>query len=550
MTGEKNRSGDVITEPALKAHVPAQAQVNNTPRGYCDTIENKLLARMTTPADMALVLQSGLSAEAFEDLICRTAFDFMLNFWHKRGDVPTRQVMAYEFPTLRLPQEVEEQADWIVEKLQNRRVVNGVNDVVLRVAKRLHDDPHAVLAELITDLTDVQHQAGRIGTTDGLPRLWRVADLAPGAQPRWLAKNRLPRAAVSLLVGDEGIGKSLFWVYLAAAVTTGKPLIEFGVASREPAHVIVVVTEDDWSTTVRPRLEVAGADLDMVRVICAETDGSGAPEFPRDLHVITGADPAPALVVVDAWLDTVPHKIDVKNPQQARQALHPWKDLATTTDAAVLLLSHTNRVNSPNAREKYGVTGELRKKARMALFAQRDDDGHLVIGPDKANAAASVAASRFEIKPVNHFAATDDHDGTVPLLVYVGESDRTSQEHIAQSYATGHGSGVRDEIVAWLVGLLANRPRWQSDIVRDAQGAGFSVDQLKRHKRLAGVESVRDGQTNAWFWRLSGQEGRPADDQGSDGGFHMNAPLHSYALATGLPAPLPSTEHSKKARYQ
>jgi hypothetical protein len=34
---------------------------------------------------------------------------------------------------------------------------------------------------------------------------------------------------------------------------------------------------------VRPRLDVAGADLDMIRVICIDKDGSGAPIFPRDL---------------------------------------------------------------------------------------------------------------------------------------------------------------------------------------------------------------------------------------------------------------------------
>ncbi|WP_459979897.1 AAA family ATPase, partial [Mycobacterium avium] len=146
--------------------------------------------------------------------------------------------------------------------------------------------------------------------------------------------------------------------------------------------VILVVTEDDWQTTVLPRLEVAGVDLAMVSVICAERDGSGAPVFPRDLPLIRNADPAPALVAVDAWLDTVPSQLSVRDPQQARQALHPWKEVATTTGAAVLLLCHTNRVATANARDKYGATGELRKKARMTLFAQTDDDGHLVVGPE------------------------------------------------------------------------------------------------------------------------------------------------------------------------
>ncbi|HKI43100.1 MAG TPA: toprim domain-containing protein, partial [Mycobacterium sp.] len=37
--------------------------------------------------------------------------------------------------------------------------------------------------------------------TDGRPRRWKAADLKPAAQPRWLAKNRIPRAAPSLLIG-------------------------------------------------------------------------------------------------------------------------------------------------------------------------------------------------------------------------------------------------------------------------------------------------------------------------------------------------------------
>ena len=70
---------------------------------------------------------------------------------------------------------------------------------------------------------------------------------------------------------------------------------------------------------MRPRLEVAGADLAMMWVICIEDDGSGAPTFPRDLHLIADAKPAPALVIVDAWLDTVPAVLSVRDPQQARQ---------------------------------------------------------------------------------------------------------------------------------------------------------------------------------------------------------------------------------------
>jgi hypothetical protein len=72
----------------------------------------------------------------------------------------------------------------------------------------------------------------------------------------------------------EGIGKSLFWVWLVAYITTGTAFPGFGIPAREPGLVVLVLTEDDWSKDVRPRLELAGADLGMIKVICTDTDGS------------------------------------------------------------------------------------------------------------------------------------------------------------------------------------------------------------------------------------------------------------------------------------
>jgi hypothetical protein len=50
--------------------------------------------------------------------------------------------------------------------------------------------------------------------------------------------------------------------------------------AREPGAVLLVLTEDDWSEIVLPRLIVAGADLDRIEAICADNDGTGSPTFP------------------------------------------------------------------------------------------------------------------------------------------------------------------------------------------------------------------------------------------------------------------------------
>src|SRR6476469_948339 len=293
-------------------------------------------------------------------------------------------------------------------------------------------------------------EADADGTTkDDSPKRWSALDLEPAEQPRWLADSRLPRAATCLLLGDEGIGKSLLWVLVVAHVTTGTAFPEVGMPPRSPGWVVLVLTEDDWSTVVRPRLEAAEADLSRIEVICAERDGGGSPTFPRDIKLLY-AEPTPDIVVVDCWLDTVPSNLRVSDAQNARQALHPWKEVATRTDATVLLLGHTNRVQSPNARDRYGATSALRQKARMTLFAQQDQEGHLVVGPEKANGAPIKPASTFSISGVPFFQPNPENDGTVPLLTYVSESDKTSREHLQDSVADRRKGADKPHPKLWL----------------------------------------------------------------------------------------------------
>ncbi|MET4432079.1 hypothetical protein ABIA65_005398 [Mycolicibacterium sp. 624] len=236
------------TETAQKSNA-SQTVHHDTPAGPRQpassnasvTIEHRLLALMTTAEAMALVAETGVQAEVFEDLVTWAMFDFMQRY-AKDGTPPTALVMQTEFPMVQLPRavDVEETAQYCCDWLRRRFTQNKVQDIARQSAKMMTDDPAAALRFMEEQAKRAREQAGR--TDDDRPKLWNAADLRAAEQPRWLAKNRLPRGAVSLLVGDEGLGKSLFWVYLAAAITTGKPLLEFGVPARDPGHVFVVVT--------------------------------------------------------------------------------------------------------------------------------------------------------------------------------------------------------------------------------------------------------------------------------------------------------------------
>jgi hypothetical protein len=259
-------------------------------------------------------------------------------------------------------------------------------------------------------------------------KLRRATELKLPPHTRWLGRGWLPRREITVLVGAEGIGKSLLWVLMAMLVTTGKAFPMFNWAARKPADVVVIVTEDSASE-VGARLRTAGADISRIHFFCAEDDGTGTPVFSGgnngDMLLLSGLleqmDVRPAFLVVDAWLDTVAGNLNIRDTQQARSALHPWKDLATRHDLAVLLVTHTNRMDTTNTRDLMGGTAALRQKARMVLFAARppagDDSGqHLWVGPDKANTSGIVDAVKFQVRVEQVRQQTDDDPGTTALL--------------------------------------------------------------------------------------------------------------------------------------
>jgi hypothetical protein len=271
---------------------------------------------------------------------------------------------------------------------------------------------------------------------------------------------------------------------------------------------MAAITEEDWATIVQPRLIVAGADLDMIDVICTDEDGSGPPVYPRDFDLIRAMEEKPGLIVLDSWLDTLAMDMVVRDSQSAATALRPWTDLATTTDAGIILLTPTNRMGTGDIRDKYGVTQHLRKKARATIFGVRDDDnGLLVVGPDKSNNATPALANLYRVKAVQHWQATEDDDGTVGRLEYVAQSDRTIRDWVADRHDDPNGDKQTevDKAAQWLHDyLLREQPIDQRQVKLDADAAKIKPMTLRRARQRLKVipEPVKDSVPFTTTWRL------------------------------------------------
>lgn len=119
----------------------------------------------------------------------------------------------------------------------------------------------------------------------------------------WLWPGWIPEGSVTVLDGVHGLGKTLITLDLAARVSTGHTMPDGRSGPGKPAAV-VLVTGDDVTRTVMPRLDVAGAD--MTRIDHLPRDGDRLPTD-ADLGAIFGAVVAAKarLVVLDPLLPIV-----------------------------------------------------------------------------------------------------------------------------------------------------------------------------------------------------------------------------------------------------
>jgi hypothetical protein len=323
-------------------------------------------------------------------------------------------------------------------------------------------------------------------------RPYKATDMAAAKPLTWrLAPGYLAAGKVSLLVGDEGIGKSLWTIRAIEAVTTGEPWGPFTIAS-DAASVALIATEDGWEDTICPRLDVTNADLSRLVVLCENLDGTGHPTFPTDMPVLRQLD-SPALVVVDAWIDTVEGGLDVKYPQKARAAIAPWKAYAAESDASVLLTMHTNRNDRQNLRNTYGLSSALRQVARSTLYAAEDPDTNaLLVGPDKSNLGKPGVAERFERTSVPLWTPTPDNDGTVARLDYIGSDSRTIAEALSDQQEYSKPQRTSEAIDAWVREVLSAGEMKSADFTALGDEEGYSSSQLHQSRKRLGVQKRKD----------------------------------------------------------
>jgi len=360
------------------------------------------------------------------------------------------------------------------------------------------------------------------------PVLTCMADVEP--EPlRWLWPDRIPLGKVTLVFGDPGLGKSFVTLDIAARVSRGMPWPDAGADGERaaPGGVILLSAEDDVADTIRPRLDVAGADptrIMLMQGVEYATAKKGFFNLACDLPALETAirrTPDARLVVIDpisAYLGGT----DSHKNADIRGLLAPLVDLAGRYGVAVLAVTHMNK--GAGGRALYRATGSLAfiaaARAGWLAIADANDPRRRLFLPAKSNLAAEPTGLTYTVESV-------DVPGIGPVGRLGWKPDpvtMTADDALAAAAADPEDRTARESAADWLRDVLANGPMTANDVKAAAKESGLAWRTVRRAQAAAGVKVRRQGfgPGAVWYWCLPGHTLAPtaAEDQSTIDGQH------------------------------
>lgn len=285
----------------------------------------------------------------------------------------------------------------------------------------------------------------------------------------WLWKGRVPLGKFTLLSGDPGLGKSQITLDIAARVTTGRSMPDGTPGPSTPAPVVLVVGEDGLADTVRPRIEAAGGNSELVHVVNVATEADGherSVSIPGDLERIKNhiVDVGAPLVVVDPLNAFLGGKVDVYRDHDVRLALGPLAQIAEETSTAVLCVGHLNKGDGAAMYRPGGSIGII-AQARVAMLCARDPDNAeaVVMAVVKSNIHRPAPSLSFRVADVSIEGAGSERIDT-SKIEWLGESSYDANGLLAANNpgrAASEGDPsvrVREVLAARIVRHLASQP--------------------------------------------------------------------------------------------
>jgi hypothetical protein len=317
----------------------------------------------------------------------------------------------------------------------------------------------------------------------------------------WLWEGYIPFGKLTIIDGWPGRGKSTLTVDLVARASTGNPMplhpsSPSWAGASEPFTSILLSAEDGLEDTIVPRLMAHGADLK--HVVALDSMGNRSWELPGDLGALEALTEefGARLIIIDPLMAFFGSKISANNDQDVRRALHPLKDFAARTGAAVVLVRHLRKDKGEGAPAmaqgggSIGISGACRSCIIVADDPHDPDGERRIMAVAKMNVGKPGPALAFHLQSAVGFDCAE--------IVWEGDSGHTAETVLASVDKTElEQVGIAGEI---LKHILMDGPMAAEEVLPKIRPNGIADKHTARAKRMLGVEQYTVG--HKLMWRL------------------------------------------------
>lgn len=354
---------------------------------------------------------------------------------------------------------------------------------------------------------DAEMRAATTPPAPALPSVILECGSAITVRPiEWLWPGYLPRGKLCLLAGQPGTGKTTLALAMAATVTLGG---RFPDQTSCPAgNVLIWSGEDDVADTLLPRLLAAGADRDRCFFVKASVvEGETVPFDPaRDLVALLGAIDAIGgvdLLIVDPVVSAVTG--DSHKNTEVRRALQPLVDLAATTNAAVLGISHFSKGGQgldPTQRVIGSVAFAAVARVVMVAAKIKGTEGRdtRIFARSKSNIGADDGGFEYFLEQV------ETPEGITASCIAWGQAVQgNARDLLTDSADDDEGKATAGDAVEMLRVELTG-PGWfpAKTVTQALVDAGFTKKQVWTASNKLNVERRKGAMNDGWYWRRPG----------------------------------------------
>jgi DNA polymerase III delta prime subunit len=314
-------------------------------------------------------------------------------------------------------------------------------------------------------------------------------------QLKWLKRHIILAAALNLLVGDPDVGKTLVAIFYIAEL------------SRSGKKIIIICREDDYSSMWKPRLVVAGANLENIHpVFFVGVEGSEE-EIPwmlddaahLELLEETVLSYKAALCYIDPLADFAGN-LNLSLSGDVRKITSALDAIAKRTGAAVLVACHTTKALVDSGIKTASGSFQLMAAVQSSWLLIEDSDVKgqrlMLQGRNKSGKKRGFKYC-VESRPwpsaecgAEDLGPGEQSDG-VGLVVFKGDTDKDANDILQRKLDKDEPKNK--QIRKWLNELLARGPVPNHQCNDEAKIRGFSRDYVSQVCTQEGV--VRNGKT-------------------------------------------------------